>query len=109
MELLAHPPYSPDLAPCDFFLFPYLKGRMRGVAYRNIDSVQEAAVQILREIPVHKFKEVIKELPVRWSKCMQADGDFFEGDGLEVPDFMVEVSDSDPESEQDQEEASDSN
>ena len=109
MELLAHPPYSPDLAPCDFFLFPYLKARMRGVAYRNIDSVQEAAVQILREIPVHKFKEAIKELPVRWSKCVQADGDFFEGDGLEVPDFMAEVSDSDPESEQDQEEASDSN
>ncbi len=29
-DLLAHPPYSPDLAPCDYFLFPFLKQQLRG-------------------------------------------------------------------------------
>ncbi len=30
IDLLAHPPYSPDLAPCDYFLFPRLKRDLRG-------------------------------------------------------------------------------
>ena len=30
IEVLGHPPYSPDLAPCDFFLFPTLKKILRG-------------------------------------------------------------------------------
>lgn len=94
-DLLAHPPYSRDLAPNDFFLYPYLKAKMRGTPYRNIQQVQEAALQILREIPQEKFENAIKELPVRWAKCVKLEGDYFEGDGVEVPDFMVEISDSD--------------
>ncbi len=64
--------------------------------------MQEAAVQIFRDIPQETFEEAIKELPVRWAKCVKAEGDFFEGDGLEVPEFMVEVSDSDPDSSDDE-------
>ena len=30
MTVMPHPPYSPDLAPCDFFLFPKLQLRMKG-------------------------------------------------------------------------------
>ena len=74
---------------------------MRGNHYRNIVQVQQAAVDILRAILVEKFEDAIKELPIHWAKCVKADGDFFEGDGLDVPDFMVEVSDSDPDSSSD--------
>ena len=35
IETLAHPPYSPDLAPCDFWLFPVLKDSLRGTRYEN--------------------------------------------------------------------------
>ncbi len=28
IERVPHPPYSPDLAPCDFFLFPFLKKKL---------------------------------------------------------------------------------
>ncbi len=94
MDMLAHPPYSPDLAPNDYFLYPLLKSRMRGNAYRNIPQVQEAVVQILRDIAQDKFEDAIKELPVRWAKCVKAEGDYFEGDGIEIPDFMVKVSES---------------
>ena len=93
-DMLAHPPYSPDLAPNDYFLYPELKKYMRGMVYRNVQEVQQAALRILRQIPQHKFEDAIKDMPVRWAKCVQAGGDFFEGDGLEVPDFMVEVSES---------------
>lgn len=33
-ELITHPPYSPDLAPCDFFLFSYIKDKMRGLKFK---------------------------------------------------------------------------
>jgi hypothetical protein len=30
MAVIPHPPYSPDLAPCDFFLFPKMKLKLKG-------------------------------------------------------------------------------
>ncbi|KAF8770256.1 Histone-lysine N-methyltransferase SETMAR like protein [Argiope bruennichi] len=33
VTVLAHPPYSPDLAPADFFLFPHLKGILKGTHF----------------------------------------------------------------------------
>lgn len=30
ISLINHPPYSPDLSPCDYFLFPKLKTKMKG-------------------------------------------------------------------------------
>ena len=38
-ELLPHPPYSPDLAPCDFFLFPNLKKSLAGQKCESNEEV----------------------------------------------------------------------
>ncbi len=97
MEMIPHPPYSLDLVPNDYFLYPEIKSQLRGTVFRNIAEVQAAAVRIMRNIPTEKFESAMKDLPVRWAKCVQAQGEYFEGDGLVVPDFMVEVLDSDPE------------
>ena len=35
IEVLGHTPYSPDLAPCDFWLFPKLKACLRGCRFKN--------------------------------------------------------------------------
>ncbi len=70
MEMIAHPPYSPDLAPNDYFLYPEIKSRLRGRAFRNIGEVQAVTEQILRDIPQDKFEEAIKDLPVHWAKCV---------------------------------------
>jgi transposase len=37
---LEHPPYSPDLAPCDFFLFPKIKSALKGNHFTSIDAVK---------------------------------------------------------------------
>ncbi len=101
-DMLAHPPYSPDLTPNDYFLYPELKRHMRGVVYRSVQEVQQAALRILHQIPQDKFEDAIKDLPVRWAKCVASGGDFFEGDGIEIPDFMVEVSGSEESSHEEQ-------
>ena len=42
IEVLGHPPYIPDLAPCDFFLFPTLKKILRGPQFDNVADLQRA-------------------------------------------------------------------
>jgi transposase len=38
-EVLPHPPYSPDLSPLDFDLFPKLKINMRGVRFSKLEDL----------------------------------------------------------------------
>jgi len=39
--VLPHPPYSPDLAPCDFYLFPKLKSKLKGHHFRTMENIQK--------------------------------------------------------------------
>ena len=47
IQVLDHPPYSPDLAPCDFWLFPVLKEKLAG---RKFDRVQDLAKAVRSEL-----------------------------------------------------------
>jgi hypothetical protein len=55
---LPQSPYSPDLTPCDFFLFGYLKKEPQGMNFRCQNGVISAMTAILSEIPVQTFSEV---------------------------------------------------
>ncbi len=55
-EPLRHPPYSPDLSPCDFFLFPKLKKATRGVRYRNLDELVVTIEHALHAIDSEQWK-----------------------------------------------------
>ncbi|UYV85018.1 hypothetical protein LAZ67_X004290 [Cordylochernes scorpioides] len=41
--MMPHLPYSPDLAPCDFFLFPKLKRPVKGRRYATLDEIKTAS------------------------------------------------------------------
>ncbi len=84
-NLLAHPPYSPDLAPCDFFLFPFLKPQLRGHKHRNLRDLKTAVSRCLRGVTEEQCQEALCKLPLRWRKCVQSGGEYFKGCGLEVP------------------------
>ncbi len=89
MTVLEHPPYSPDLAPCDYFLFPRLKKELRGVRFASVDALQAEVNHVLKEIPVHEYRAAMLDLPRRWRKCMQEGGDYFEGMRKLRPDNPV--------------------
>jgi histone-lysine N-methyltransferase SETMAR len=38
ISMLEHPPYSPDLAPCDSFSFPKIKSALRGTRFESVDG-----------------------------------------------------------------------
>jgi len=50
MTVIPHPPYSPDLAPCDFFLFPRRKGQMKGKRFANVSEVKKKTLEVLNNI-----------------------------------------------------------
>jgi len=45
-----HPPHSPDLAPCDFFLFPRIKGQKKGKSFADVREVKKKTVEVLNNI-----------------------------------------------------------
>jgi [histone H3]-lysine36 N-dimethyltransferase SETMAR len=79
VELLAHPPYSPDLAPCDHFLFPELKKYLRGNRYGSDEEVNSAVTSALKVISKDGLWHVFEKWQNRWNKCIEAEGHYFEG------------------------------
>lgn len=75
-----HPPYSPDLAPCDFWLFPKLKYPMKGTRFYSIEEIRENTTRALKAIPKEDFLDCFKKLQYRWNKCIVSYGEYFEGD-----------------------------
>ena len=61
---LKHPPYSPDLAPCDFWAFPTLKRQLRGKRFSSHDEVRSTTAAVLKEVSqnnlFHVFETFIK-------------------------------------------------
>ena len=69
IKTVPQPPYSPDLAPCDFWLFP----KLRGCRYETIQEMKEAVARI---IDTHGTFQKLFE----WYKFIATGGDNFEGD-----------------------------
>ena len=79
VPLLEHPPYSPDLAPADFFLFPRLKSIRKGAHFADVAAIQESVTAVLRSIPKEAFADSFQKLYERCQQCVVKDGDYFEG------------------------------
>lgn len=77
-ELLPHPPYSPDLAPCDYHLFPNLKKWLGGQRFSNNEEVIAAVDGYFEDLDVSSYVTGIKKLPERWTKCVTLNGDYVE-------------------------------
>ena len=77
-ELLEHPPYSPDLAPSDFFLFPNLKKWLGGQWFTSNEEVIAQTVASFEEHPKSLFLDCLKKLEKRLEKCIEWKGDYVE-------------------------------
>ena len=52
--------YSPDLAPCDFFLFSNLKKVIKRIHFQDSITITTAVTKELQAIPMESFKEYFK-------------------------------------------------
>ena len=76
IETVPHLPYSRDLALCDFWLFPTL----RGCRYGTIEEMKEAVTKFIDMLTQNDFHGALKKLLERYNMCNAAGGDYFEGD-----------------------------
>jgi hypothetical protein len=80
MAVIPHPPYSPDLSPCDFFLFPKMKLKLKGHRFDTIEEIQAESQRVLetdrKALPgsVPKMEETVGPMSTYG-------GNYFEGDG----------------------------
>ena len=77
IKTVPQPPYSLDLAPCDFCLF----SKLRGCCYETIEKMKDAVTKVIDMLPQEDFHGAFQKL-LEWYKCIAARGDYFEG-GLE--------------------------
>ena len=80
INTLHHPLYSPDLAPCDFFLFPKLKGILKGTRFQGVEDIKTSVTRHLKTITKEEFSQCFRAWSKRKEKCIKANGEYFEGD-----------------------------
>jgi len=73
---LPHPPYSPDLAPCDFWLFGFLKGKLVGGSFNTEAELHEAVCSEIDKITIKNIRSVFNEWILRLEKCIQIGGEY---------------------------------
>lgn len=78
IELMGHPPYSPDLAPNDFYLFPTIKNKMRGHRFSTPEEAVEAFKSHVLEVPQSEWKKCYENWFHRMQKCIDHQGEYFE-------------------------------
>ena len=76
MKTVRQPPYSPDLAPCDFWLFP----KLRGCRYEKIEEMKEAVTKVIDMLTQEDFHGTFQKSLGRYNKCIAARRNYFEGD-----------------------------
>ena len=79
VTILDHPPYSPHLAPCDYFLFPKLKGTIKGTHFEGVEDIKSNVTSFLKRITKEDFAKCFQVWRRQMEKCTEVQGDYFEG------------------------------
>ncbi|CAF3373006.1 unnamed protein product [Rotaria socialis] len=76
INIIPHPPYSPDLAPCDYWLNDYIKQNLTDQPDEK--SLTHAVSKLIKNIPEEEFKKTFDKLLERMELCINNHGDYFE-------------------------------
>ena len=79
IKTVPQPPYSHDLAPCDFCLFP----KLRSCRYETIGEMKEmkeTVTKVIETLKKEDFHGAFQKLLERYNKCIATGGDYFGGD-----------------------------
>ena len=75
---IAHSPYSPDLAPMDFAVFPCIKSELKGLRFTNDDQLKRATMRAVRKLDNRWCNSVFEKWVQRHKKCIEMGGIYFE-------------------------------
>ncbi|CAH1974498.1 unnamed protein product [Acanthoscelides obtectus] len=78
LELLDHPPYSPDLSPNDFFAFPKFKNRLRGQRFQSPKEAVDAFKNAVLDLPANECNMCFENWFERMQLCINLRGEYLE-------------------------------
>jgi hypothetical protein len=81
MAVIPHTLYSPDLAPCDFFLFPKMILKLKGRWFDTSEKIQAKSSRVLDNLTEKGCQEALLKWRRHWDQCLHVGGYYFKGDG----------------------------
>ena len=73
--VLQHAPYSPDLAPCDFFLFPKIKAVLKGGRFESMEAIKQKTADLLKALTKEDFQHCFDQWKKRMEMCVAREGE----------------------------------
>ena len=77
MKILSHPAYSPDLSPCDFFLFGTIKEKIKGNTFSDSEEALAKIYELWRTIPKETFLNVFRNWKMRLNYVIENNGEYY--------------------------------
>jgi hypothetical protein len=74
LAVISHQPYSPDLTPCDIFLFPKMKLKLKERRFDTIEKIEAESQRVLVNVTENYFQEAFQKWSRRWDRCLHAGG-----------------------------------
>lgn len=84
INIISLPPYSPDLAACEFWLFLKFKRPRRENRFESIEEIQRKSTQDLKAVLGNEYPACIEDWKTRRYKCVVSGGDYFEGEEIDL-------------------------
>jgi len=82
--VVPQPPSSPDLSPCDFFVFPRLKIHLKGRHFGTLDNIQKSVTDEPKGIAAEAFQHCYEQWKQRLLRSVAAQRNYFEGNNLDL-------------------------
>jgi transposase len=84
ITVVEHPPYSPDLAPNDFFLFLKIQEILKGRHFDDTDYIRSNTMAALKAILQNQFQNCFEGWTMCWHQCIASQGEYFEDDHSDI-------------------------
>jgi len=79
ITMLEHPP---DLAPCDFLLFPKIKSVLKGTRFKSVDAVMAKATEFTNKLSDDDLQHCFQQWKIHMERCRDRGGEYIEGDNI---------------------------
>jgi len=73
-----HPPYSPDLAPFDFAIFPVIKRQLKGQRFDSLSELRRSTSAIVKTYDCAWYEDIFRQWVYRHRRCIECNGAYFE-------------------------------
>ena len=88
ITVLEHLLYSPDLVPCDFFLFPKIKSALKGTRFESVDAMKAKSTELMNKLSEDDLQHCFQQWKIRMERCRDGGREYIQGDNISIVYFF---------------------